>query len=368
MKLKSHIFTTKVLAYCGVMIISGAISMSAFQLQKYYGFKHSIGMGQEMFIGEILALFSLVVPMIWNKKREQGYFTHFKSEHRILKEETAPGILVIGLGGALDSLASCLEVLAILIFPSTYYVLMKNGSILFTAIFSIVFLKKELYRHHWLGILIIFLGFSIITLSNFLNGNNDSGGKDSKSTVLGLSLMLLSLIFSSFQFVYQEYLFRKYAVDPKRLVGSEGIVGCLILTAVLAGTSFITCRNKDMCDEGMPFDSPAQAILFIAANFRVLVAGLIAILGVMIFNVSGVTLTKMVSAIFRRMIDSFRTILIWIISWMLGLDEINLRSFATEMIGLALLLVGNMVFTEIIEVNILGFNRFVSQRSMTDLA
>ena len=325
-------------------------------------------MGLEMFFGEIFALFSLALPILSNSKKAHSYFMYFKSEHNNSNNKSIPGFLIVGLGGILDSLASCLEILAILIFPSTYYALMKNGSILFTAIFSILILKKKLYRHHWLGILIIFLGFSIITFSNFLNEFQRETKKVNSSIYLGVFLMVLSLIFSSMQFVYQEFLLKKYALDVKRIVGNEGIFGALILTLVLIGTSLTPCMDNDMCSEGKPFDSPGQAITFIFNNPKVFVAGVIAVSSVMIFNISGVALTKMVSAIFRRMIDSLRTILIWIIMWMFGLDQIGMWNVIIEIIGLSLLLIGNLVYNEIIEMNILGFNRFFSQRILTDLA
>jgi hypothetical protein len=347
-KTKSENYTNQILAISGVMIISGAILTTSIEIQKFNKFKHIISTCQEMFLGEILTVIFLIVPMISTRKKQVAYFKYFLAENPVLPDRKTSSILFIGFGGLLDALASCLEIVSFLIIPSTICALMKNGSIIFTALFSILINKKKLLKHNWVGILIIIIGFTVITLSNLFIKEPQIHQNQNESIYLGIILMLVSLIFSSLQIVYQEYLFLNYAVDPKRVVGSEGILGVFILTFVLIFTSIMPCQNDQICNIGSSFDSPGFAISRLVQEPNIMVAALVAILSSMIFNVSGATLTKLVSGIYRQMTQSLRSILVLVITWMLGMDEIEFWSFLLEMIGLILLLLGNLIYNKMI--------------------
>lgn len=72
---------------------------------------------------------------------------------------------------------------------------------IFTALISIVFLKEKLSKVSWLGLFIGFIGIILITL-----GSSDSGFKISGGAIL----ILISAISTSFFFVFQKPMLKKY--------------------------------------------------------------------------------------------------------------------------------------------------------------
>ncbi len=52
--------------------------------------------------------------------------------------------------------------------------MMRGGSMIFTALFSKILLNKVLYREHYIGILVTFLGLMIVGLANFIFGSKSS--------------------------------------------------------------------------------------------------------------------------------------------------------------------------------------------------
>lgn len=52
--------------------------------------------------------------------------------------------------------------LALGMLPASVFTIMRGLVVIVTALFSIVFLKEKLYRHHGLGVLMIVIGLSTV--------------------------------------------------------------------------------------------------------------------------------------------------------------------------------------------------------------
>ncbi len=54
---------------------------------------------------------------------------------------------------------------------------MRGGTLIFTALFSKIILKKRLYRYHYAGIILMIIGLGVVGLANFLFGVNTASGE-----------------------------------------------------------------------------------------------------------------------------------------------------------------------------------------------
>jgi drug/metabolite transporter (DMT)-like permease len=50
--------------------------------------------------------------------------------------------------------------------------MLRGMKVLVTALLSIIFLKKKLYRHHWTSVAIIFIGLVLVGIA-VLTGNSN---------------------------------------------------------------------------------------------------------------------------------------------------------------------------------------------------
>ena len=100
--------------------------------------------------------------------------------------------------------------------------------VLVTALLSILFLKKKLYRHHWTSVGVIFLGLILVGIA-VLTGSSSQGIETSP---LGVVILLLATVFSSCLYVVEEKLLGSYTLDPLKVVGLEGLWG-LIMWCIL---------------------------------------------------------------------------------------------------------------------------------------
>ena len=110
---------------------------------------------------------------------------------------------------------------AYLYIPTSLAQMMQGSIVFITAILSIIFLKRRLYRHHWTGLVLVVLGICLVGLAVLLAKDDD----DDQNTVVGIILMIGSILTQGSQFVVEEKLLGDYYLSPLRVVGWEGIWG-----------------------------------------------------------------------------------------------------------------------------------------------
>lgn len=359
----TDIFTTKILALSGMMVLTGTLNTLAFKFQNSYGYKHGLTMTVQMFIGEYLNIIVLVLPLMLASKKLEKHFHGLQRIADTNKKTTQVKWIHMAFGGFLDAFGSGLQTVGLFLVSPSVYQMMKNGAIIFTAIFTITYLKKPLYRHNWLGVGILMIGFFVVGLSSIIFTNN-GGGKEQSIflSLLGVALMFLSLIFQGFQYVYEERIMDQVEVDPKRFIAAEGIFGTITMTILLFVTANLPCYSEEMCDIDIAFDSPSAAMIQMLRNFPLLFYSILSVLSIMVFNLTGLYLTKYVSSIFRVIIDSIRTISVWFFAVLFGFETLKLGSFVMQIIGFMLLIVGNLIYNEIIVVKYLEFDKFIGQK------
>ncbi len=116
-----------------------------------------------------------------------------------------------------------------MIAPSVYQML-RGIKIIFTAAFSIIFLKKKLYRHHWTSICFIFIGLILVGVAVLMNPPK-TGSIETKP--LGVFILIVATVFSSGLYVVEEKLLGSYELDPLKVVGLEGLWGTILWAILL---------------------------------------------------------------------------------------------------------------------------------------
>lgn len=99
---------------------------------------------------------------------------------------------------------------------------MRGLIVVICAFFSIIFLKRKQYRHHWTGIVLIVAGVAEVGYVAISAGSTeDTNG----SVGLGIILLIISQLFSGTMFIVEEKLLSSYYLEPFYVVGTEGMWG-----------------------------------------------------------------------------------------------------------------------------------------------
>src|SRR6478736_1759078 len=101
-----------------------------------------------------------------------------------------------------------------LIFVSaSVYQMLRGSVVLFTGVFSTLFLKRKHPMYRWAALLIVFLGVAIVGLSSAIQSHDNS------SSPIGILLVVLAQSFTATQFVVEEKIFSRYNIEPMKAVG-----------------------------------------------------------------------------------------------------------------------------------------------------
>jgi drug/metabolite transporter (DMT)-like permease len=276
-----------------------------------------------------------------------------------------PSWITVGIAGAFDCMGSGLQTFALLFVPPSIYSIAKNATVVFTAFFSIVYLKKKLYRHQVISILIIMLGFISVALSEILFEKNDNPHHHGFNilSIVGIISLFISLIFQGFCYCYEEHIFDVYDINVAHLLGFESMMGAVVSTVLFLITMNIPCTHPEFCNAevGQMLDNPPNAIYDLQYN-NAWVYFILTCLSIMIFNLLGVFITKHSGAVFRVVLDTLRTITVWIISLIIGFETLTpFSKVALELFGFALLIVGNLLYNEILVINFCGLSKNIKK-------
>lgn len=140
-----------------------------------------------------------------------------------------------------DLTATTLMNVGLLLVAASIYQMTRGAVVLFVGLFSVWFLHRRLYLYKWLGLFLVVLGVGLVGLAGALFGDDQGHGlpdghvsakgsvaPDALRAIVGVLLIAFAQIFTASQFVLEEWILERYAMDPLNVVGWEGIFGFLV--------------------------------------------------------------------------------------------------------------------------------------------
>lgn len=267
--------------------------------------------------------------------------------------------LLLAVPATCDFMASTLMFIALTMVPASVYQMMRGIITVITALLSIIFLGKKQYRHHWVGLVTIIVGVAEVGYIAILYESEDdsSGG----SVGFGIILLMISQLFAGSMFVVEEYFIGDYYLDPMKVVGTEGMWGVCYYIFLLPIMQLIKCDGdgglSKLCNFGY-LENSSYAFAQMSANSAIIWFSVGMMLSIAIFNVCGITTTKIASAAQRSTIDTSRTLFIWIMSCSLGLEVFHWQAI----FGFLLLVFGTLLYNEILILPIWGFDQYTKEK------
>lgn len=123
-----------------------------------------------MFLGEVLCLLGFFLMRRRDKKKYGSieYSPSFKhAQETGLRTSINPFLLAIP--SVCDLTASSMVFFALTMVPASIVQMMGGLIVFMTAMMSVIFLKRKLYRHHWFSLVLIVGGVAMVGLSAILS-------------------------------------------------------------------------------------------------------------------------------------------------------------------------------------------------------
>lgn len=375
-----------------LMIATGSINTIANKLQNISTscdrrYQHNWFITFCMFIGETLCLWSYFVMQCIekNKKNEDERFLVNSDNIDNAKEESddqdektkesasnelpeaSPFNLM--LPALCDFFGSSIMTIGLGLIASSVYQMLRGSLIIFTTIFSIVFLKSKFHRHNYFGIFVVVSGLTLVGISS-LGGSSD---ESSNNATVGFILVIFAQVFTATQFILEENFMKKYNCHPLKAVGWEGVWGFCFYLIFLVAAQNIKCpvsESKNDFFKLICFQDPETGVYLLedslyalkqlANNSSLLIYCILYICSIGVFNFVGITISKLLSSPARAIIDTIRTIVVWAFFLLPIVDEQFQETFAwLQFLGFILLIVGTIIYNEILVIPFFGFDKFI---------
>jgi drug/metabolite transporter (DMT)-like permease len=184
--------------------------------------------------------------------------------------------------------------------------------------------------------------------------------KSIETKPLGVVILLVATVFSSGLYVVEEKLLGSYYLDPLKVVGLEGLWGTIMWCILLPIFQHIPCNIEDLCPFGVLEDS-LRAIDDFSFNHNLIWLSVAVCFTMAMFNGFGVTVTKNASSAQRATIDTARTVLIWVFFMIVEVRHKKEKFSWIQLLGFVFLVIGTLVFNEIVIVPWFGFNEYTKE-------
>ncbi|KAL2074585.1 hypothetical protein VTL71DRAFT_8363 [Oculimacula yallundae] len=269
-------------------------------------------------------------------------------------------VLLLSLPAICDICGTTLMNVGLLFVVPSIYQMTRGALVLFVGLFSVIFLKKKLHLFQWFALFTVVTGVAIVGLAGALFKdhkaakdvvlmmrevavamNTKARTPEAIQTIIGIFLIAGAQIFTASQFVLEEHILEKYALEPLKVVGWEGIfgftvtvVGMLAMHLAVGRTSKGQFGYFDLV-EGWRQVTSYEAIRTSSILIMISIGG---------FNFFGLSVTRTVSATARSTIDTCRTLFIWIVSLALHWETFKWL----QLLGFALLVYGTFLFNGLV--------------------
>ena len=202
------ISTTKLYLIMIAMMVVGCLGTIVAKFQdeaSSHGqkFTHPFFQTGCMFVAEFICL-GIFQIMRWHSKRTGGELIKEENEAIAQGKRVHFNRLLFAIPASCDILTSTLMLFGLLLVSASVYQMLRGGIVIFTAIFSVIFLKRKLYRHHWIGVGLVMVGLILVSIASLFMANSNA---KTKTSVIGIILLAMSFLTCSVQFIVEEKLF-----------------------------------------------------------------------------------------------------------------------------------------------------------------
>ncbi|KAM9315725.1 solute carrier family 35 member F6 [Gastrophryne carolinensis] len=331
-------WTSYQLILAAMMLVTGSINtLSAKWADNFsakgchdsadHQFQHPFLQAVGMFLGELSCLAVFYILVFRDRRRPEPTMP-----------PSQPYNPVIFLGPAIcDMAGTSIMYVALNMTSASSFQMLRGAVIIFTGLLSVAFLGRKLQCSQWIGILVIIVGLVIVGLADLLSGHGS--GKSLNDVITGDLLIIMAQIIASIQMVLEEKFVYKHNVHPLRAVGTEGLFGFIILTILLIPFYYIPSGGFSNSERGVLEDS-LDAFCQMGHQPLIILALLGNISSIAFFNFAGISVTKEISATTRMVLDSLRTVVIWVVSLAVGWEQFH----ALQILGFIILLLGTCLY------------------------
>jgi hypothetical protein len=208
--------------------------------------------------------------------------------------------------GSIEAVAFCLSTSAQILMSLSLAMIMKGAKVIFSAVFTTVYLKRKLPYYKWFSVGVCMFGLAIAGISECMKVAKS--GKSPMLVLIALGMALLSECMFAFQVIFDERMMKQRKCDVTFVVGMEGVTGIVILIPVVLSAWLLIGGSQ-----GDSYENLQDT--FYRIGDSALLTGLLVffICDIFIVAMADATITKYLSGVHSSLVSVGRTIVVWLL-------------------------------------------------------
>lgn len=303
-------------------------------------FDHPFVQSCSMFLGEVFCLLAFKI-IFWNYFRRQDATNE---EPQLVRGSQDFNPLIFFAPAMCDMTATSLMYIGLNLTYASSFQMLRGSVIIFVALLSVAFLERKISVKQWIGMLHVIVGLAVVGLSDFLLKSSSAESKDTNGILTGDLLIIMAQIITAIQMVYEEKYVAGKDIPALQAVGWEGVFGLLVLGLLQFPFYYIHVPRPFSNNAHSSLEDFPDALVQVFNNTWIGVALLGTIASIAFFNFAGISVTKEMSATTRMVLDSVRTLFIWLVSLFLGWQGFH----PLQILGFFLLVAGMCVYNDLL--------------------
>lgn len=214
-------------------------------------------------------------------------------------------VWVINVPTLFDLFATACGTTGLLYTTVSVYQMLRGAQLIFAALLSILFLGRRLDKYNWAGIGLAITGIALVGTANIMSEESPTSKADIK---FGVIIIIAGQVLQASQVVLEEYLLQNLHMSSIRVVAWEGLFGvahCVLWVLPLA--YFLPGRDHGRLEESL------DSVYMCAHSWKVALVLLGDMTAMLAYNVCGMQVTQSLSAVHRVILETLRTLCVWVI-------------------------------------------------------
>ncbi|KAG6794651.1 solute carrier family 35 member F6 [Apis mellifera caucasica] len=300
-------------------------------------FNHPFMQSAFMFIGEMMCF--IVFKILYHYYNYRG--DNSLDNNPLTKGSHIFNPFILLIPALCDTCATSIMYIGLTMTYASSFQMLRGAAIIFTAILSMGFLNRKLGSREWIGIIMVIIGLALVGLSDI---TMEKSYISTNSILTGDLLIICAQVITAAQMVIEEKFVTGQNIPALQAVGWEGIFGFITICLIMIPLNFIHVPPPFADNSQGTLEATQDAFIQIKNSGHLLMAICGMSFSIAFFNFAGISVTKEISATTRMILDSIRTVIIWIISLAFRWQAFHYL----QLIGFTILLIGMCSYNNVV--------------------
>jgi hypothetical protein len=299
-----------------------------------------------MFLGMTLSLLAYVILGKKDRAEVNG--------EQVIEEKKANWKLYFSaaLPALCDLSATSLMNVQLLYINASVWQMLRGSMVIFSSIFCAFILKRPHYPYMWWAILCVVCALTVVGFAAVMSTGAGKEGVSTERTILAIFLTIVAQLIQATQLVIEDFLLHDLDTHPLQLVGLKGFWGFVLCTSL----AFPVIQNVSGQEGNGVHEDLFDTFTMLKNTPLILAFIVLYVFFILCYNIGGMLVTNVFSAVYRTILEGLRTLCIWAVQLILFYslkgnksvgEEWNRWSFM-QLAGFALLFTGSLMYNKIV--------------------